>query len=101
MYFLTLIKKEEEKLNRIDRTAKEERDGRLTRITVTIRHIFADSERFEPCITDWRRELGSWNRANAGPAPYDFDFSIRRSADGRIHCDGWHVPTMGTSMVHH
>lgn len=41
--------------------------------------------------------MGSWNRANAR-APYDFDFSIRRSADGRIHCDGWHVPTMGTSI---
>lgn len=52
----------------------------------------AGNERFER-ITDCK---GTGNlESGKRLAPYDFDFSIRKSADGRIHCDGWHVPTMG------
>lgn len=28
--------------------------------------------------------------------PIDFDFSVRKSADGRIHCEGWRVPRVST-----
>lgn len=28
--------------------------------------------------------------------PIDFDFSVRKSADGRIHCEGWRVPGVST-----
>jgi len=50
--------------------------------------------KYRPISRDTGRErLGGGGGGGGGsPLPIDFDFSVRKSADGRVHCEGWRVP---------